>query len=96
MPLHLTVSGFLAPLRGVAGVLDPPGGGRSSDNLAQGYYQATAFLAAWDVILLEAPELPWGGWHGVSPPTLLSYVLLRLLATWLSSNWCPLRMINCS
>ena len=59
------VHGFHAPLRGVAGVLDPPGGGGSSDNFGQGYYQVSAFLAFWDVILFEALELPWGGRHGV-------------------------------
>ena len=46
--LHKTIKkhGFQAPPRGVAGVLDPAGGRGSSDNFEQGYYQATAFLAA--------------------------------------------------
>ena len=55
------VHGFHAPLRGVAGVLDPAGGRGSSDNFEQGYYQTSAFLAPLGRNLVRSPGTPLGG-----------------------------------
>ncbi len=53
--------GFLAPPRGVVGVPDPAGGRGPSDNFGQGYYQASAFLAALGCNLVRSPGTPLGG-----------------------------------